>query len=179
MEWKVHMGITHQKVHLLQAAPGLLPHIFCFSLNIMEQQPLTAHHLSSFRCYMMKMPGLTPELAPQLQITELLFVFYRLQDCSPSPLWAGHRQLCVCQMSAAASGPAAQQSKIWISLPECCIYSFYTPFKLLKRNKISFVIQVYTAWMRKKTCSSSYLIVIIHWYLIIKSYLVKSAIYWK
>lgn len=137
MEWKVHMGITHQKVHLLQAAPGLLPHIFCFSLNIMEQQPLTAHHLSSFRCYMMKMSELTPELAPQLQITELLFFFYRLQDCSLSPLWAGHGQLCVCQMSAAASRPAAQQSKNWISLPgtNVVFIHFTRPLNYWKETK--------------------------------------------
>lgn len=66
--------ITTNQDRLLQDEPGLVPNISCLSLNTTElvgpeQQPLTHHHLSSFRCYMMKMLERTPELSQQLKIT--------------------------------------------------------------------------------------------------------------
>ncbi|KAM8887237.1 uncharacterized protein AB9W97_013920 [Spinachia spinachia] len=52
--------------------PGQLPNISCLSLNFTElvvpnQQLFTGQHLSIFRCYILKMCTLTPDLSNELR----------------------------------------------------------------------------------------------------------------
>lgn len=67
--WPVAKSESAQ--YLQKDAPGVPPNISCFSVNITEQvgpeqQPLTAHHLSCFRCHMLNISKLTPELSSNL-----------------------------------------------------------------------------------------------------------------
>ncbi len=60
------------QVRFLQSTSRKIPDSSCLSLNTMElvgpeQRSLTAHSLSSFRCYMLKVSELTPELTSHLQ----------------------------------------------------------------------------------------------------------------